>query len=93
MDGEISCTLKGEAQAGASSEEICALFVEAMKEAGQADVERIALTALSETRAKAVALDHSGNTLADLDYAIMDRELALDSWNNLARSLLRELQR
>ncbi|MBY6217002.1 hypothetical protein [Qipengyuania aquimaris] len=57
------------------------------------DVEQVALSPPKSTEAEAVAISHSGETLAEMGYSIMDRELALDSWKDLAGSLVRQLDK
>ena len=93
MDGEITCVLEDDSNAGASSAEICEAFVGVLREAGRDDVARVVLSAPRSTEAEAVAISHSGETLAEMGYSIMDRELALDSWKDLAGSLVRQLEK
>lgn len=93
MHRPIECTLKGEEKAGADRSDICAFFAEAIAETGREDIASIRLVASSDTEAQATLLDASGEVVAELGYAIMDRKLGSDSWQMLASALAREVRR
>ena len=93
MDDEIACSLKGEEFAGAKPDEICSAFLDVLPSSGRNDIGRIELEATSRTDAKARITDGSGSVLVEMDHAIMDREMALDSWRVFARSVARQLGR
>ena len=92
LEDEIECVLEGEAVAGADRAEICEAFTKAIRGTGRSDVARVVLIASSRTQARASALDADGKLIAGLGYAIMDREVQLDSWQALANALARQLE-
>lgn len=93
MDDEIACSLTGEEFAGAKRDEICSAFLEVLPSSGRGDIARVELEATSRTDAKARITDGSGRVLVEMDHAIMDREMSLDSWQVFARSVARQLGR
>ena len=92
LQDEIECVLEGEAMAGADRAAICEAFTKAIRGTGRSDVARVVLIASSPTQARASALDADDKLIAGLGYAIMDREVQLDSWQALANALARQLE-
>ncbi|RZV45728.1 MAG: hypothetical protein EX258_10260, partial [Sphingomonadaceae bacterium] len=91
MEAGIACSLTGEEFAGAKPDEICSAFLDVLPSSGRDDIARVELEAVSTTEARARVTDGSGNVLVELDHAIMDREMSLDSWRVFAKSVARQL--
>lgn len=97
VSGEAgACTLEGENFAGVSAEVACGIFRQAL--AGEPGLEgarnyRIALTAESTGKARAVVRDDSGTVIVDLGFDVMDTVLSPAIWGQFAQAVAREAAR
>lgn len=91
LTDEIECVVTGESHAGASIEEICELFRDAVSGLKRNDVARVDIAVASPTSANATAKDGDGNSLLKLGFSISDQTLMPAAWRDFASAFAREL--
>ena len=88
---QVQCDVVGAENAGAAAEDICAMFREAIFEVERTDIDRIVITASSNTAAQAEAFAKDGTPIGDLGFDIMDTQLHPAAWQDFAHNFAQHL--
>ena len=91
--GELTakCEWRGDVPASVNTDKICALFVEEIAASGNLHVATLAIDRTGPHSSRVAAFAEGGQELLSLDFDVMDREVDLAVWKQIARSFASQL--
>ncbi len=82
---ELQCEFVGLDKSEAASGDVCAMFRDAANTSGRDDLERVTVTMLSATQAKAIAYAANDTVVGELNFDVMDAEIRPAMWQGFAK--------
>lgn len=87
MTSDVTCQFDDPSHAGASAEDVCAMFVEQIGKASPGKQLAITIRAPTSRQAEAVVLDEEGAVIAENQFDVMDTRLSQSAWENFAAAI------